>query len=407
MPEFVHHPVRTVVSFHSRTSSARMRARTLAGVRAGSWCEECNIEALGFPRLSHPCVRARCLIGICILVLFSAAIPSEPSAAADMEAKATASAVTELSVTAPDGTRLFGDLILPKSTQNPVPMVVFTHGSGPNTRGDFIHWVTPFTEQGFGVLAFDKRGCGRSEGTYIEAPDLNVPAGDLIAWVQLLAKRTDVDVSRIGVMGWSQGGWVGPLAASREDAISFVVSISGPGVSPFEQNVHDKTNQCRASGATEAQTAEFETVIRKVWGYVITGENASEAQAHWDKVVEKPWFQHAYNGAPMMDRKRLLKDPRMQSYVEHSTYEPAPVLESLKIPMLAVFGDEDPSVPIDASIHAMKEAFRRGGNSGLTIFRVPGGDHGLRVATPDGMRTLHEDYPAKVVEWVEQAVSAQ
>jgi len=312
---------------------------------------------------------------------------------------AALSPAAELQATSADGTKLAGSLHLPDGS-GPFPVVVFIHGSEPGQRGNaaYLRWADAFLVRGIGALAFDKRGCGDSEGTYVEAPDLEVPATDVLAWVELLSARDDV--SSIGVLGWSQGGWIGPLVASKSDQVEFVVSISGPGVSPLEQNIYDKTNQCAASGATAAQVAMFERTIRLVWTYLVTGEDQAEAKALWDLVVDEEWFQRAYQGPPMMDRDRVLQDPRMTQYVAHSGYDPVPVLEILEVPMLAVFGERDTIVPVEASMEAMRQAFATGGGGRLTIVVVPGGDHGLRV----GGAGLAKGYPDRVVEWVQQQV---
>lgn len=305
----------------------------------------------------------------------------------------------ELAVESFDGITLVGTLHEPAGVSE-FPVVVFTHGSEPGVRNNrgYISWSDAFVNRGVGVLVFDKRGCGDSEGEYVEAPDLNVPATDLTAWVELVAARDEV--TSVGVLGWSQGGWVGPLAATQSDHIHFVVSISGPGVSPLEQNIFDKTNQCAATGASPAQVKQFEHTIRLVWTYLVTGKKRQEAAEAWNRVAEEPWFKEAYNGAPMMDRDIVLQDPRMTSYVAHSSYEPGPVLSKVDVPMLAVLGEADRVVPVERSIAAMRKAFDGNRSNLLTIQTIPDADHGLRLP---GMG-LAKGYPEQVVAWVRDVV---
>ncbi len=320
-------------------------------------------------------------------------------------ASASPGSAAPLTLTVPSSgeVTLTGDLWLPAG-EGPFPVVVMTHGSEPGRRTApaYRRWADAFRAAGVAILAFDKRGVGDSTGNYVEAPDLEVPAGDVIAWVELLKTRPEIRADSIGVLGWSQGGWVGPLAASRAEDLAFVISISGPGVSPLEQNIYDKTNQFRARGATDKQVQQFSEVIRRVWTYLVTGEGRAEAQAAWDAVAVKGWFEDGYNGPPMMDRDRLLQHPRMIDYVAHSSYDPAPVLARLQVPMLAVFGADDTIVPVARSIAAMKSAFARGGNDGLTIRSFPGGDHGIRVRGADGVQRLAPDLLKVVVSWVGQ-----
>jgi dienelactone hydrolase len=58
---------------------------------------------------------------------------------------------------------------------------------------------------------------------------------DGLSAVAYLKSRKEIDPRHIGVWGMSQGGRLGPLAASHSADISFVIAVSGPGVSPGEQ----------------------------------------------------------------------------------------------------------------------------------------------------------------------------
>ncbi|MCK5942794.1 MAG: alpha/beta fold hydrolase, partial [Planctomycetes bacterium] len=302
----------------------------------------------------------------------------------------------DLTVTAPDGVELAGTIHRPRAAER-YPAIVFTHGSEPGVRKGYAAWAEPFVARGIAVVVFDKRGCGESEGTYVEAPDLDRPAGDVLAWVDLLV--ADAKVSSIGVLGWSQGGWVGPLAASRSPHIDCVVAISGAGVSPLEQNIYDKTNRAAATGLTPAQVARFERTLRAVWTYLATGEGREAAQRAWDENAGEAWFERVYRGAPMMDRDVVLRDVRMREYPAHACFDPAPVLAKLRVPMLAVFGERDRIVPVERSRAAMTAAARSAGFS-LTVQVVPGGDHGLR----GGERPVSE-VRRDIVAWAEAALA--
>ncbi len=329
------------------------------------------------------------------------------TAGLDVHAQAASNDRNEtLRVTSVDGVTLVGELFLPEGP-GPFPAVVFTHGSEPGERSHrgYRSWAEQFRSRGVVALIFDKRGVGESEGEYVEAPNLEMPAADLLAWVELLSQRDDIQADRIGVLGWSQGGWIGPLAASKSHKVSFVVAISGPGVSPLEQNIYDKTNQFEATGATAAQVQQFNRVIRLVWTYLATGADRAAAQEAWNAVQNQSWFTDYYRGAPMGDRDELLQHPRLLPFAAHNAYEPAPVLERLRVPMLAVFGGADRIVPVEESVTAMREAFAKGSNPELLTIRLfPGANHGVAVRDAEGGWSAAPGYPSFVVDWVIQRV---
>jgi alpha-beta hydrolase superfamily lysophospholipase len=102
------------------------------------------------------------------------------------------------------------------------PAVVLFHGSGAQERDLFTaRW---FAEQGIAALAFDKRGVGKSTGNFRTVPFMEL-CDDGLAAIDYLKSRKEIDAKRIGVWGLSQGGWLGPLAASRSPEVSFVIAV--------------------------------------------------------------------------------------------------------------------------------------------------------------------------------------
>src|SRR2546429_564587 len=82
-----------------------------------------------------------------------------------------------------------------------------------------------FARRGIATLIYDNRGSGESTG-YPRAgfDDL---AGDVLAALQLLKGRKDIDPKQIGLWAGSQAGWISPLAASRSKDVAFVMLMSG------------------------------------------------------------------------------------------------------------------------------------------------------------------------------------
>jgi alpha-beta hydrolase superfamily lysophospholipase len=107
---------------------------------------------------------------------------------------------------------------------DPRPGIVVVHGWESNRGRTFAH-VRYLHAAGFHCLVFDVRGHGDSPP---ETLPINVPefADDTIAAVRWLASRPEV--SAVGVLGHSMGAAGAIVAASREPAITAVVSMSAP-----------------------------------------------------------------------------------------------------------------------------------------------------------------------------------
>jgi len=122
----------------------------------------------------------------------------------------------------------------------PFAAVAMVHGSGRSTRDEFDVFTAYFALHGVAVLADDKRGVGESGGAYPGdvASDTTIDrlARDAQAAARFLATLPQVDPKRVGLWGDSQGGWIVPLAASRERAVSWAILNSGPVVTVGESD---------------------------------------------------------------------------------------------------------------------------------------------------------------------------
>ena len=131
--------------------------------------------------------------------------------------------------------KLAGTLYKPESNA-PYPVVVVVHPASEPQRGHvfYEHLIAALPEHGLGVLMFDRRGSGASEGDF-ETADFEDLAGDVISAAEYLQSRSDVDKTKIGLHGTSQGAWIAPIAAAHKPDIAFIVAVSASGVSPAAQ----------------------------------------------------------------------------------------------------------------------------------------------------------------------------
>jgi pimeloyl-ACP methyl ester carboxylesterase len=119
---------------------------------------------------------------------------------------------------ASDGTKLSGWYI--PSTNGAA--VIAVHANNGNRTGVMYH-AQFLAEKGYGVLLFDVRGFGESEGNLIPFPAGGM-SEDVIGAVSYLQKRPDVDPQRIGALGLSMGAIMVLRAAAVDDNIRAVVA---------------------------------------------------------------------------------------------------------------------------------------------------------------------------------------
>ena len=125
--------------------------------------------------------------------------------------------------------KLAGTLYMPEIIA-PYPAVVVVHPASAGERTDpfYDHLKTELPEHGIAALIFDRRGSGASQGEF-ETADFEDLAGDVIAAVEYLQTRLDIDKRKIGLHGTSQGAWIAPIAAARSSLALSPPSQRGEG----------------------------------------------------------------------------------------------------------------------------------------------------------------------------------
>jgi uncharacterized protein len=157
---------------------------------------------------------------VAALVLFPISIAYVVThvAPADVPAPRLGAAYEEVQFTTSDGFLLKGWYV---PSKNRAAVISFPGRSGTQQQARML------ARHGYGVLLFDRRGEGQSEG------DWNVfgwqGERDLHAAARFLQGRDDVDPARIGGIGRSVGGEMLIEAAAESDAFKAVVSEGGSG----------------------------------------------------------------------------------------------------------------------------------------------------------------------------------
>jgi uncharacterized protein len=297
---------------------------------------------------------------------------------------------------------LAGTLFIPDE-RGRHPAIVLFHGSGPEPRNPSVaDW---FARHGVIVLTYDKRGVGESTGDF-RAVSFTELADDGLAAIQLLRARPDVDAERIGVWGLSQGGWLGPLAASRSKDVKFVIAVSGPGVSPAEQMVFYYARQLRRDRLAETDIAEASALRRIVWKYLSTGEGYEETKTALERSASKPWLANLaaqQDGLFRRGASDILHDEALRArvwYRAEANYDPRIALRKLSVPALFVFGDADELVPVSESVSIIESTLRESGHQRAVIKVLPGADHVIRVVQSDGRRTYAPGYLEMMEDWL-------
>jgi fermentation-respiration switch protein FrsA (DUF1100 family) len=197
-------------------------------------------------RRSLAVIGAVLVVGV---VLFPTAIAYvvTHTARAEVPAPSLGAAHEDVAFTTSDGLRLEGWFV---PSRNGATVIAFPGRAGPQKHTRML------VRHGYGVLLFDRRGEGASEGD----PNAFGWKGerDLHAAVTYLRSRPDVDPDRIGGIGLSVGGEMLIHAAAQSDAFRAIVSEGASGQSIRDDRANAGLLEgILASGVVTAATALF------------------------------------------------------------------------------------------------------------------------------------------------------
>jgi len=311
------------------------------------------------------------------------------------------------------GVKLAGTLTRPRG-EGPFPAALLISGSGPQDRDETIFGHKPFliladalTRRGIAVLRVDGRGVGKSKGNSMQAT-LDDRAGDVETGVEFLKSRKDIDPRRVGLIGHSEGGIVGPLVASRSAGIAFLVLLAGTGVTGEQVLYKQAELIALAAGASPEAIGQQRSWQQTVFRILKTEPDAKAAvekiRAAWTRMnAALPADQRAQAEAakPAIDAQiASMTSPEVRSILFH---DPAETLRRVKVPVLALNGSGDLQVSAEQNLPPIAAALAAGGNEDFTVSALPGLNHLFQtciVCIPTEYATISETMSPAVLEMV-------
>ena len=280
---------------------------------------------------------------------------------------------------------LAGTLTLP-SKEGSYPVVILISGSGPQNRDEEILQHKPFlvladhlTRNGIGVLRYDDRGTGESTGDFKISTSLDF-SKDAESAVQFLKTRQDIDTTKIGLAGHSEGGLIAPMVAARSRDIAFVVLMAGPGMELKKALLLQDGLIAKAYGMSDANVKKLVGINEKAYDLVIQSTDLQKLKTDMtrfvndhiseipDKLITEQMTREQFAAA----RIEGLSSPWTQFMLK---YDPGKTLEKVKCPVLAINGEKDMQVVPDENLAAISLALKKGGNSNVTIKKIPDLNH--------------------------------
>jgi uncharacterized protein len=291
----------------------------------------------------------------------------------------------------------------------PWPAVLLISGAGPQDRDETLAGHKPFlvladylVRHGIAVLRTDDRGAGKSTGTFEGATTKDF-ASDAAGGFQYLTTRPDVDKKKIGLIGHGEGAIIGAMVASTNPQVSFLVLLSGTGVSGDKVLLAQAVRAERAAGLPDQQVEADARIGAGLYKMVQDGRSADDMRNALSHVP--PEFQTYADG--WKGRVARLDSPWLRFFLG---YDPGTALEKVQCPVLALFGDKDMTIDPDQNASAMKSAFSRGHNRDAKV-KTLSNLNGLLQKSKTGMSeeyaTIQETMSPVALETIESWISKE
>ena len=301
----------------------------------------------------------------------------------------------------------------------PCPALILLHGADRSGKDDpyYVEHAQQLVRSGFAVLRYDGPGWGGGASGNSGFETLEYRTEEALAALKYLQARPDIKPNVVGLWGVSQGGWICQMAAASYGGVAFIIPVSGPGVTPAEQEVYRVEAESRAEGFDEDELAKAVLMRRLMVDIVLSAPmyrevNLSESRrlggGLWSEMREL-----TYNANPVdlvaehgkaFEILRSVKDerwtkflhldevlPMLESFPPQAwgmvkeqmravmEVDPADFLTKVRCPVLAIFGESDTSIPVEKSAALYKQYLREAGNKSLTVKVFDNASHTIRV----------------------------
>lgn len=324
----------------------------------------------------------------------------------------------------PDAVKLAGTLTIPRAAAGETaaktfPAVILITGSGAQDRNSTILGHRPFlviadylTRRGIAVLRVDDRGVGGSSTGAKPGTSADY-ARDVLAGIEYLKNRLEVDPRRIGLIGHSEGGMIAPLVASQSKDVAFIVMLAGSGQTGEGLLYSQTALLYKANGAPAEYAKQEIDWVRKVYAVIkvqpdnkLAAEQIRAVLAAEAADIEKSSAaseQQKHFAAWRAEMEKQIPVVTSRWFRYFVAYDPRPILEKVQIPVLALNGENDLQVAPQENLTLIEAALKAGGNKNYTIKSLPQLNHLFQTSQtglPGEYSTIEETIAPQVLEMI-------
>jgi alpha/beta superfamily hydrolase len=285
--------------------------------------------------------------------------------------------------------------------------IVIVHGSGNQDRNGNNACIRILADvlvrKGITVFTFDKQGVGSSEGNW-EKLNFSALANDALSGIKYLKDRSDLKLTKIGLGGYSQAGWVIARAVEQSKNVDFVVALNaaGSGITVAEQNIYDVKTQMQCENKFSGlQRAQITSQQKYFFDYLLHRKNADKLNALTGILKKdtllKEWL---YPNTSEID----FNDKTQWYNALEVGFNPLPIWKHYQKPTLVIVSEFDDSTPASMVQSKIKQL----NNKNITIKFLKDCQHlGLETNSVCNAKIISLDkfspiFFMEIIKWIER-----
>jgi uncharacterized protein len=284
---------------------------------------------------------------------------------------------------------LAGTLTTPKEDKK-FPAVILLTGNGPQNRDEDVSGFKVFqkladylTRHGIAVLRYDDRGIGGSTGNTMRSTTEDF-AGDAVAAIEFLKKQKNIDPTKIGFIGHSEGAVIAAIASTISKDVAFIVTMSGPGVPGTEVLLEQQKLILQSGNVPNNLIQQNLDLQKKINEALINDKDLSSVRKDIQAFAEKDYAalnpnvkkaikdKKAYINSTVDSQLMIFDNPWFRFYAK---YDPAEAWKKVKVPLLLLYGDLDLQVPVNQNKPKVEAALNTGGFKNFKTVVFPKANH--------------------------------
>ena len=290
-----------------------------------------------------------------------------------------------------DKTVHFGATLTYPSNGVRFPAAILISGSGQQDRDETLFEHKPFaviadylTKQGFAILRVDDRGKGKTKGELKTATSADF-AKDVEESLAFLKQQPQIDTTRLGLIGHSEGGLIAAIVSSRNKGIAFMVLLASPGENGTVLLGEQNEALVRSQGADSASAVAYKDLYLRQMKTIVEASDTATAFVNSLKAFNdwKAGTSSAILAALGMSgneglnediraKIKAVNNPWLQYFLKSDAGK---LFEKTTAKVLALNGEKDVQVLAASNIAGIKKALKKSKSKVYETKILPGLNH--------------------------------